>query len=278
MIPILMYHQVDDIPRKLDSLGLAVSPAQFEQQMSYLARNNYRCLSLPEAMRHFQKDGYAPARSFVLTFDDGYQDVHSKAYPILEKYGFTATVFLVAGRLGSLSNWWGQEGSRSGLLLTQVEAQELVRRGYIMGSHSLRHPFLTSLDDQSAYQEILGSKLLLQEQLEIQVDFFSYPYSETDPRIETLVESAGYKAACAGDKGLRSNFHLWRVPCNRDDSPLSFALKASGWYDRRTALRESTAGRHLRNIFRVFRRLSIRHPNPREVLRKDLERDSKGGS
>jgi hypothetical protein len=65
MIPILMYHQVAEIPSKLDPLGLAVPPAQFEQQMSYLARNAYHCLSLPEAVGYLQKG--APAEQILCT-------------------------------------------------------------------------------------------------------------------------------------------------------------------------------------------------------------------
>jgi peptidoglycan/xylan/chitin deacetylase (PgdA/CDA1 family) len=272
MIPIFMYHQVSEISGKLDPLGLAVLPAQFEQQMSYLARNAYHCLTLPEAVRYLRKGEHAPAKSFVLTFDDGYQDVHSTACPILEKFGFTATVFLVVGRIGTSSNWWGQEGARSGLLLSRTEVQDLARRGHIIGSHTLSHPFLNLLDDQSAFTEIQTSRVLLQDQLDMQVDFFSYPFSESDARIEGLVESAGYTAACAGDSGLWSIFHLWRVPCLRNDTTLSFALKASGWYDKRTALRESTAGRLLRNNVRKIRRwLGIRHTSPRDVLNQYLD-------
>ena len=275
MIPILMYHQVAEIPRNLDPGGYAVPPDQFMQQMTFLARNSYRCLTLPEAVQYFRKGGRTPARSFVLTFDDGYQDVYSRIYPILDKFGFTATVFLVAGRMGSPSNWWGQQGARSGQLLSWAEARDLARRGYILGSHTLSHPFLNLLDDQTTFEEIRNSRFLLQDKLELQVDYFSYPYSQTDVRIERLVESAGYTAACAGDLGPRSVFHLWRVPCQRDDSTLSFALKAGGWYDKRTALRESTPGQFLRNNFRKVRRgLGIRHPSLREVLNQDSDKES----
>jgi peptidoglycan/xylan/chitin deacetylase (PgdA/CDA1 family) len=278
MIPILMYHQVAEIPKKLDPLGLAVPPSQFEQQMSYLARNGYRCLTLPEAVRYFRRGGHAPARSFVLTFDDGYQDVLSRACPILEIFGFTATVFLVAGCMGYASNWWGQEGACSGLLLSWAEARDLARRGYILGSHTLSHPFLNLLDDQSAFEEIRNSRVLLQDQLDTQVDFFSYPFSETDTRIEGLVESAGYTAACAGDSGPCSVFHLWRVPCLRDDTTLSFALKVSGWYDKRTALRESTSGRLLRHSVRMLRRrLNISQPRRPVVLNHGLDREPEKG-
>jgi peptidoglycan/xylan/chitin deacetylase (PgdA/CDA1 family) len=273
MIPILMYHQVAEIPRKVDPLGMAVPPGQFEQQMSYLERNGYRCLTLAEAVQYYRKGERAPAKSFVLTFDDGYQNVLSRACPILEKFGFSAIVFLVAGRMGSPSNWWGQNGERSGLLLSPAEARDLARRGFILGSHTLSHPFLTQLDEQSTFKEIRNSRELLQDQLNIQVDFFSYPYSDSAPRIERLVESAGYTAACAADSGPWNFFNLWRVPCLRDDTPLSFALKVSGWYYKRTALRESASGRLLRQTVRmVRRRLGIRHPSRYPVLNPELDR------
>lgn len=276
MIPILMYHQVAEIPRKLDPLGLAVPPGQFEQQMSYLARNAYRCLTLPEVVRYLRKGGRAPAKSFVLTFDDGYQDVRSRACPILERFGFTATVFLVAGRMGSPSNWAGQEGVRSGLLLSWTEARDLARQGYILGSHTLSHPRLSLLDDQSAFEEIRNSRVLLQDLLDMQVDFFSYPYSDSDARIERLVESAGYTAACGGDSGPWSPFHLWRAPCLRDDTTLSFALKASGWYHRQIALRESAPGRLLRRSVRNLRHLPAIRRRP-DVLHHDLGREPERG-
>jgi peptidoglycan/xylan/chitin deacetylase (PgdA/CDA1 family) len=267
MTAILMYHQVTEIPRNLDPLGLAIPPDQFDQQMSYLARNGFSCLNLHEAVQHFRNSQPTPRKSFVLTFDDGYQDFYTNACPILDKYGFTATVFLVAGQMGSRSNWWGQEGAHSGFLLSQAEAKDLVRRGYILGSHTLSHPFLNLLDDQSAFEEIRNSRVLLQDTLDTRVDYFAYPFSETNPRIEALVEATGYTAACAGDSGSWSVFHLWRVPCLRGDTTITFSLKVRGWYDKRTALRESVAGLFLRRSVRTIRRrLGIRHPTRQGVM------------
>lgn len=254
MSPILMYHQVAKIPRELDPLGLAIPPAQFEQQMEYLARNEYRCLTLCEAVAHYRISGRLPGKSFVLTFDDGYQDLLLTVCPILDKFSFTATIFLVAGQMGSLSNWWGQNGARSGLLLTPAEARVLAQRGYTLGSHSLTHPFLTSLDDQSAFEEIRNSRVLLQEQLDIKIDYFSYPYSDTNARIERIIKSVGYKSACAGNQGRQNIFHLWRVPCGRHDTNFSFALKVRGWYDRWTAFRASAPVQYARRGFHQLRR------------------------
>jgi peptidoglycan/xylan/chitin deacetylase (PgdA/CDA1 family) len=271
MITILMYHQIADVPRDQDPKGLAIPPAQFEQQVSYLKRNGFTCLSLTEAVHAIQNGERRPGRSVVFTFDDGYQDVHSRALPIMEKFGFTAAVFLVAGQIGCASAWWGQDGVRSGLLLTQAEVQDLAQRGFTLGSHTLNHPFLDSLDDQSAYDEIRRSKEVLEREYGVQIDFFSYPYSNSSSRIEKLVAAAGYTAACAGDGGPWSLFHLWRTPCSRYDTPLIFAMKARGWYDQRTALRESAPGRVLRRSVRTIRRrLTAGQNGSRAIQKYDL--------
>jgi peptidoglycan/xylan/chitin deacetylase (PgdA/CDA1 family) len=266
MTAILMYHQVAEISRQADPLGLAVPPAQFDQQMSYLAHHGYLCLSLSEAVQHYRNGNQPPHKSFVLTFDDGYQDFYSNACPIIEKYGFTATVFLVVGQMGSMSNWWGQKDSQSGLLMSPREAQDILKRGHVLGSHSLHHLFLNLIDNPAAMEEIYNSRLLLQDLLKAQVDYFSYPFSETNPRVEHLVEMAGYSAACAGNSGPWGIYHLWRVPCTRYDTPLTFNLKISGWYDMRTALRESQPGLVLRSAVRKIRkRLGFQHP-PRQDM------------
>ncbi len=254
MISIFMYHQIAEIPGEADPRGQAIPPAQFERQMRHLASNGYSCLSLEQAVNHFRSGEQVPARSFVLTFDDGYQDFRTNACPILEKYGFTATVFLVAGRMGARSDWWGQDGARSGLLLTWDEARDLAQRGYSLGSHSLSHPFLNRIDERAAFEDIRQSRALLEDRLGRQIDFFSYPFSETNPRVAELVEAAGFSAACAGYLGAWSIFNMWRVPCLRSDSALVFALKAGGWYNRRTALRESRPG--------IFAELRLRPPAP----------------
>ncbi len=253
MITILMYHQIADIPKILDPLGLAISPFQFEQQMNFLARNGYTCLTLADAVQSLQEGKQMSGKFFVLTFDDGYHDVYSTACPIIEKFGFTATIFLVANCMGSLGNWWVEGDTSASLLLSQDEARKLSQRGFIFGSHTLSHPFLNKLDEDSAFNEIFKSKIILQSELDTSIDYFSYPYSVTNPHIEQLVKLAGYKAACAGDRGPWSLFHMWRVPCLRTDSLLTFSMKASGLYGWQSALRESASGRILHSGIRLLR-------------------------
>jgi peptidoglycan/xylan/chitin deacetylase (PgdA/CDA1 family) len=256
MIPILMYHQIAEVPEELDPHGLSVSPARFDEHMAYLAQAGYRCLPLPEAVQLFRGGGRAPAKSFVLTFDDGYLDFQTTAFPILAKYGFSATVFLVVGQLGEPSSWGEQDGARASRLLTPALVLDLARRGVVFGSHTVRHPRLSRLDDQEAFQEIRDSKHQLESLLGASVDFFAYPYSDKTERTEALVEQAGYAAACGGVMGAWTLFNLWRAPCGRDDTQRSLLWKAGGWYHRMIIFRESLAGRSLRRGFRGIRMLS----------------------
>ena len=267
MVPILMYHQVEEIPFKFDPLGLSVSPAQFDKQMSYLFRNGYHCLSLYDIVRKIRENWHEPPKSFVITFDDGYQNVLTNASPILQKYGFSATVFLVANQLGSMSNWWGQVGDLAGCLLSCNEVFQLIQKGFTIGSHSLNHKFLNQLDEESAIDEISKSKKQLEDLFNVSIDFFSYPFSRTDSKIQHLVELSGYKASCAGDCGRWGIYNLWRVPCLRKDTSLVFQTKVNGLYDFRTSLRESSLGLNLRHQVRRARKLlGFRHLSRSEMM------------
>jgi peptidoglycan/xylan/chitin deacetylase (PgdA/CDA1 family) len=251
---VFLYHRIAQLPEQHDPLGLAVLPELFEQQMVYLQQAGYQCLSLGEAVRRW-RDGLAqPSKSFVLTFDDGYQDLYTNAWPVLERYGFTATVFLVTGRAGHESDWKGQTGPSAAPLLSWKEVRELSRLGLDFGSHTLSHPRLTSLDDEQAMCEILQSKAMIEDRSGVKIDLFSYPYSDFDNRIQRMVAESGYIAACGGDQGAWGLFNLWRAQCVNNEDWRSFSWKARGWHHRLIWLREqSCLGRPLRHIVRTFR-------------------------
>jgi peptidoglycan/xylan/chitin deacetylase (PgdA/CDA1 family) len=198
--------------------------------MTYLYKAGYQCLRLGEALRCLQEGLPQPKRSFVLTFDDGYRDLYTTVWPILERFGFTATVFLVAGRAGCWSDWEGQSGPAAAPLLSWAEARELANLGLTFGCHTLTHPRLTDLDDRQARREIQESKLIIEDRLAVKVDAFSYPHHDSDARIMQIVAESGYNAACGGQRGGWEIFNLWRADCLRDEKRLSFALKADGRY------------------------------------------------
>ena len=255
MISVLLYHQIAHVPRERDPSGLATPPERFEQQMAYLAKGGYRCLSLREAAHVLQTGAPQPDKAFVITFDDGFRDIYGAAWPILERFGFTATVFLVAGQCGGVSDWAGQRGRYAAPLLSWEEVRELNRAGLTFGGHTLIHPNLTELPDERVWQEVQGSKVMIEDLLEAEVDLFSYPYGQSDARVRRIVAESGYVAACGVDRSAWGRFNLWRTQCGADDKGWSFALKARGWQQRFIGLRESPTGAFLRRSKREVARL-----------------------
>jgi peptidoglycan/xylan/chitin deacetylase (PgdA/CDA1 family) len=250
MIPILLYHRIADVPLHEDPKQFAVSPAAFEEQMTYLYRRNYQVLDLSEALRWWQSRQRLSRKAVVITFDDGFDDLLTTAWPILERFGFTATTFFVCGGAGQLSDWAGQTGASAARLLSWEDVRHLHRRGMSFGAHTLTHPRLSLLNDDTVTEEVCHSKHILEQQLGIAVDYFSYPHSSFDARVQRIVLESGYRAACGVDHSRWGLFNLWRAQCTGKDNLRSFALKASKYHNALYSARISAkstywAGRNL---------------------------------
>jgi peptidoglycan/xylan/chitin deacetylase (PgdA/CDA1 family) len=241
MLPILAYHQIAQVPAEHDPSGLAVSPSSFAQQMAYLYTAGYQCLNLQDALYYWQTGQRPPRKSFVLTFDDGYQDVYTTAWPILERFGFTATIFLVAGRVGSESTWKRQRGTLATSLMSWTAIHQMQQAGFAFGNHTLTHAYLPTLDDRQVRDEITCAKAMLEDRLGAPVPFFCYPYNASDARIERLVAENGHQAACRNDCGKWSFYNVWRVECRRHDTLQCFAWKVSRWHQRCIWFRQQPA-------------------------------------
>ncbi len=254
VIPILLYHQIVDIPARHDRRRLSVPPEQFEQHMAYLYRKGYHCLSLNKAVQQLREGTPCPPKSFVLTFDDGYLNLYSSAWSILDQFGFTATCFLVAGRVGRHADWDGTNKDVADLL-SWKDVQELSRWGFTFGSHTLTHPVLTRLDKEQAVSEVQVSKMEIEDHLGIAVNLFAYPYGRFDARLQETVAASGYIAACGVDRGCWSLFNLWRGECRGSDTLKSLAWKVHGGYQALIRFREqSSVGRSLRRVVRAIER------------------------
>ena len=133
----LMYHSITNYTA--DPYLVTVSPQRFEEQMRWLRRRGLRGVSIRELLSARQAGG---GRSLVgLTFDDGYTDFADQVVPILRRYGFTGTVFAIAGRLG-LDNSWDIKGPRKPLM-TADQLREVAAAGMEIGSHGMNHVSLT---------------------------------------------------------------------------------------------------------------------------------------
>ena len=185
-VPILMYHYVRPDPGPDDPVGqgLSVSPELFAEHLAYLAQAGYTPVTMAELAEIWQGTRARPANPIVLTFDDGYRDFYTNAWPILQQYGFPATVYLISAFLDEPN------------YLTRAMVQELDASGMVdFGSHSVHHPDLPSLSDVEAESEIAGSKHALEDLLGHQVSSFCYPTGSYSDREIALVKAAGYALA-----------------------------------------------------------------------------------
>ena len=192
-IPILMYHRIaaDGPP---DLAPWRLHPAQFERQLAYLQRHGYRGIGLQEA-HDLVNTGKNPAgRLVVLTFDDAYLDFHTTALPLLERYGFSATVFVPVEHVGGHAEWDRDYGPPAPLMSWEqmIAAQS---HGIVFGSHTLSHKRLTGLAADQLRAEITQSRALLAERLERPVPLFCYPYGDETAAVRAETAAAGYSLA-----------------------------------------------------------------------------------
>jgi peptidoglycan/xylan/chitin deacetylase (PgdA/CDA1 family) len=219
---VLMYHSIS---RQSDHDALCTSPERFEAQMLYLKRHNLRGVTMRELCRAMNT---GDARDLVgLTFDDGYEDFLSTALPTLEKLGFSATLFVVAGMLGEENTWEHRGGPRIRLRLLDAKGvREISERGMEVGSHTVTHPRLSDLDPEILAGEVGDSRQMLSEIVGTQVEGFSYPYGDLDAPAVRAARSAGYVYAVATKKQIEYGIHDWpRTYVGEKDSPLRFGVK-----------------------------------------------------
>lgn len=196
--PILTFHAVDDKPSVI-----SFPPSVFERGMALLHDSGYRTLSLVELNDFLRRGVVFPKRSFVITFDDGYQSVYDHAFPILQRYGFSATVFLTVGRSGQLVDTDRLPPMCSRSMLNWREVKEMHRSGITFGGHTLTHPDLTLLPDEQVEAEVVGGKVAIEDALGTPVETFAYPFGRYNDRCRELVSRHCF-CACSDRLGLFS--------------------------------------------------------------------------
>lgn len=212
---ILMYHSIcspQDNPNRIFT-----SPELFEAHMRYLKRRNLRGVSMRELLR---AESMGNAKGLVgLTFDDGYEDFLQNAVPVLERFGFSATVFVVVGMLGEENSWEFRGDPRPRMNLLGVDGiREVAARGMEVGSHSMTHPKLLGLESGLLNEEVSGSRRVLSEVLGEPVDGFCYPYGFLDRASVQAVRIARYAYACAVVVRVERNaYDLPRVTVTEDN-------------------------------------------------------------
>jgi len=215
-----MYHSVahyDD-----DPFRVTVRPDRFARQLRWLHRTGWRGVAMRDLIR--LRAAGVRDRLVGLTFDDGYADFVTEALPLLTRFGFTATVFVLAGRLGG-DNAWDRPGPHKALM-GAGDVRLAADAGMEIGSHGLLHRPLPETADADLADEVGASRELLAALSGQAVPGFCYPYGRAGAREVDAVRAAGYGYACAVDRStLDSRYALPRIYVGDRDGAVRLAAK-----------------------------------------------------
>jgi peptidoglycan/xylan/chitin deacetylase (PgdA/CDA1 family) len=227
-----MYHKIGDPPPGDRLPKLWVRTADFRRQMDWLKKRGYAVMTLRDLAAVYGRGQEPPARSAVITFDDGYRNNMTEALPVLAGSGFPCVIFVVSGSLGGENSWRGGGEARTEMLSAE-ELRELAAGGVEIGSHTVSHRNLARAGSGEVLEELAVSKARLEEVLGAPVTSFAYPYGggAFDDGIRELVKKAGYTCAVSVKQGKPSPgedlLSLRRILVRGDDTMLDFALNVT---------------------------------------------------
>jgi peptidoglycan/xylan/chitin deacetylase (PgdA/CDA1 family) len=210
--------------------------------MKHLSAAGYTSLPLRELAASLKDGCNLPEKPVVLTFDDGFMNFYTHAFPVMSEYGFCATVFLVTDFCGKSNDWNGNppELPRS-KLLSWSEIKILNDAGIEFGSHTKTHPDLTTLTRAETEAELVASKAAIQDALGRETMTFAYPFGRYNASIRSIAAS-NFGASCSVQLGKvteRSDFSsLERIDAYYLKSQRLFEMLPSATFDRYMSVRQ----------------------------------------
>ena len=227
-VPVLMYHQI--APPAETASRLAVRPYAWAEQVSFLYSRGYRTVTAAQLAGAVAGRCGLPGRPIALTFDDGYEDFHRRALPLLGEYGFTATLFVTTGWLEDTGPLAG--GRRPGRMLSWSQLHDARAAGVEIGAHSVMHPQLDRLPPSRLREELYASKAQLEDRLGAPVWGLAYPFGYSSARVRQAARDLGYRYACAVGNTMMGDhpdlFALPRLTIRRATSLSVFRAVARG--------------------------------------------------
>ncbi len=205
-IPVLMYHYVEYVEDKNDTTRVALNtfPHVLDAQIQTLINANFTFLTNKQLTEYLNGNGVLPERSVVITFDDGYRDFYTDAYPILKKHNIPATQYVVSGFLHDQN------------YMTPEMVKEIAQDGLVeIGAHTETHPWLTDKSENFLNREIVDSKTKLELLIGLPIVSFAYPYGSFDIPAIDAVKKAGFTSAVSVIPGITHNqdtkYFLYRL-------------------------------------------------------------------
>ena len=221
-VPVLVYHSV--MPhhpgQTAEQRVLDVDDSVFAAQMRYLVNGGYHVVSFAALVDALEGRDTLPTRAVVITFDDGWENQYRHAFPILRRFGLTATFFVFTTPIG-----------KDGKLMTWQQLRELQAAGMTIGSHTRTHPDLPHYH-AALHNEVEMSRADIEQHLGRAPDFFAYPFGAWDSQSAASARTAGYRAARTyrgGPWNARSDlYHLHAVPVTDDMQAFERAVSGTG--------------------------------------------------
>ena len=218
-VPILMYHYVGDLPANADIYrrDLTVSPANFEAQLKFLQGRGYTSISLDDLLAALEGKQGLPPKPVVFTFDDGYKDNFQNAFPLLQRYGFTGTLFIITDYVGR------------GPYLSWDDIRAMQEAGMSIESHGRAHLDLSKLSAQGVADQAEGSAQAIEANTGKRPRYYAYPSGRYNQDVIRIIRDRGYLAAVTTRYGSDHNqsglMELKRVRVSGGDGLAAFASK-----------------------------------------------------
>ena len=232
-IPILMYHSIASMPKGTVMRSLHVPPKLFKLQMWLIKILGFKGLSMGDLQPYLT--GKKQGKVVGITFDDGFKNNLTHALPILQKFGFTATNYIISQNIGGTNHWDLDKGIPKNPLMDENEIKQWINGGMEIGSHTQNHVHLADIDNKNATKEITQSKLDLEKKFNCVINHFCYPYGSYNDEIVNITKDVGYHTATTVDRSrARAGSDLLtlpRIPITHRTFPHLFLMKILSKYE-----------------------------------------------
>jgi peptidoglycan/xylan/chitin deacetylase (PgdA/CDA1 family) len=211
IVPVFLYHKIDVPPRDALVRGGYTPPRRFAKQMAQLKKQGFVFYTASELIEYYRERGSFPANGIALTFDDGWKDNHTHAFPILREFGIKATVFLVSSLIGQFSTKAQAAGEGGRAHLSPEEILEMSKHGIEFGSHSLNHTLLHRISPPEIKLEVEESKKQIETLVQKECKMFAYPAGYFSEAAKQAVADAGHIAAFSTTYGPADELDLYAL-------------------------------------------------------------------
>lgn len=213
-----MYHMVrEHLPRNKSKFNrLRVKPKEFEKQLKWLKKNGFKSYILSELVNLDR----IPEKSVVITFDDGYEDNFTNAFPLLQKYNFKATIYIVLNRFNK--DWStdkdlniASDELNNEKMLSDKQVKLMIESGLIeIACHTFDHVNLPKISNNEKVYQIKESKEEIKNIFNIECNSFAYPFGFYDKDDVNIVKESKYTNATTTVNGVydRAKFSKFEIP------------------------------------------------------------------